>query len=134
MSLRRFCGWEPAEYTEHHPAHGDVPARSVTRREVEWDDAQRLWMLALSHYEASLCRKCGHDLHDTMDPDTNGGMAATRTWVADEPAECLCCVVLAKKEHEKADDKDNKVPLEAFVYTARLVPNWRYRPPTVNAG
>lgn len=117
MSLRRFCGWEPARWTENVlDEHGHV-VRSVTRTEVEWDDQQRLWMLALAHYEASLCRKCGHDLHRTT--------GAEHDWVSGDPIECQACSALARAERafeKRAGDDANRIPAEALIYTVRPVP------------
>lgn len=126
MSLRRFCGWEPAEVTTHEYDERDRLAASVTRREPEWDDAQRAWMLALGVYEQSLCRRCGHNLHDTLDPDTSGTMLASREWVAEE-SQCFGCTALAVSEQARSGDDNNKIPLQALIYTARMVPNWRYK-------
>lgn len=121
MSLRRFCGWEPAQVTiPEHDADGRL-IRSVTRTEPEWDDGQRLWMLALNQFEAGLCRKCGNDLHESTD--------VAFTWVADAPTECMACTSLAKAERRYSEayqkDPNANTPPEAWIYTVRKVP----RPP-----
>lgn len=78
-------------------------------------------MLALDHYEAALCRKCGHSLGDTTDPDTDpDNPASSRRWVAEVPAECYCCKVLARSERKIADDDNNRIPTEALIHTAVL--------------
>lgn len=121
--MRRFSGWEPREFTEvvEWSAQG-FPARSITRREVEWDDGQRAWMLALAYYEASLCRKCGHSLKDTLNPNTDPtNPRGDRQWVAEVPEQCFCCTVLAKSEKQWAEDPNSKVPPEALIHTAVLV-------------
>lgn len=116
MSLRRFCGWEPVRWTENeHNERGQV-VRSVTRTEVEWDDQQRLWMLALAHYEATLC-KCGHSLQDTTSDQLD--------WVSGLPDECQACTALARAERafeKRAGNDDNRIPAEALIYTVRPVP------------
>jgi hypothetical protein len=121
--LRRFSGWEPREFTEVVEwSDKGFPARSITRREVEWDDGQRLWMLALAYYEASLCRKCGHSLNDTLNPNTDpDNPYADRQWIAEVPEQCFCCKVLAKSEKKWAEDKNNRIPPEALIHTAVLV-------------
>lgn len=76
-------------------------------------------MLALAHFEAGLCRKCGHDLHESTDPQWR--------WTADEPAECMSCTVLvrAERRYAKAAEKggDGSVPPEAMIHTVRKRPD-----------
>lgn len=127
MSLKRFCGWVPAMVTEHEYDDRGRVIRSVTRSEVEWDDGQRMWMLALAHYEASLCRKCGHDLHDTTSGDD------TVMWLAETPIECASCSALARAERKFTKRQQNDgdpTPPEAMIYTVRKV----RRPPRVSPG
>ena len=39
--------------------------RSVTTREVEWDEEQQAWMLALAIYRRDQCGKCGSYLPES---------------------------------------------------------------------
>jgi hypothetical protein len=114
VSLRRFCGWEPRSWTEYeHDELGRV-VRSCTRLEPEWDDGQRLWMLALAYYEATLCRKCGHDLHSST--------STKWAWQADDPIECKSCTALSRSESAyatNAEGKPGSVPPEAMIHTVR---------------
>lgn len=89
----------------------------MTRREPEWDDKQRLWMLALAFYEAGLCQRCGHHLEDSTDPNS--------VWVADDPTECFSCSTLARADRAwtKRTEKDpNPIPAQAMIHTVRRVP------------
>ncbi|MDF7665734.1 hypothetical protein [Bifidobacterium sp. ESL0745] len=53
ISYKRFLGWEPTP--------GD---------DVEWDETEREWMLALQEYEASFkCPRCGMPIEFCHDQD-----------------------------------------------------------------
>ncbi|PLS23783.1 hypothetical protein BLI708_00385 [Bifidobacterium imperatoris] len=52
MSLKRFNGWTPAD--------DDA---------VEWDETERMWMLALQSYENRICPLCGMDTRVCHDQD-----------------------------------------------------------------
>ncbi|MFE5309698.1 hypothetical protein [Isoptericola sp. NPDC056605] len=56
ISYKRFLGWEPKTFYEY-----DAGGRMVSSwTEVEWDDTEREWMLALAEWEASeVCPMCG---------------------------------------------------------------------------
>lgn len=56
ISYKRLLGWEPTTVYEY-----DEAGRMVTSRpEVEWDDTEREWMLALAEWEATeVCPMCG---------------------------------------------------------------------------
>lgn len=57
MSLKRFSGWEPQTFYEY-----DDEGRMVSSRpEVEWDDTEQGWMLALEKWRTErLCPLCGY--------------------------------------------------------------------------
>jgi hypothetical protein len=64
ISLRRFEGWEPTTAYEHQDG------RLVTSTpEVEWDDTEQGWMLALAAYRRGLCPGCGGELAETAKPE-----------------------------------------------------------------
>jgi hypothetical protein len=51
----------------------DDAGRLVSSRpEVEWDETEVAWMLALADYEASLCPRCGMPREICQSPDTEG--------------------------------------------------------------
>lgn len=56
ISYKRFQGWEPRTVYEY-----DADGRLIASRpEVEWDETERDWMLALDAWEASeVCPLCG---------------------------------------------------------------------------
>lgn len=109
MSLKRLSGWEPVERTRVTEWTADGrPAAWETRREVEWDGRERRWMLALSLYESGLCGKCGQQLEQTTDPNTDADRPeATQQWIADGPVECFCCRALYKAERRLAEDENS---------------------------
>lgn len=109
----------------------------MTRREPEWDDAQRAWMLALAHYEAGLCHRCGHHLADTTDPDTEpDNRDASRMWVVEQPpVECYSCRVLVQAERWWGEKiKDTKQPPEAYIHSSQLVTRPRRRKKPTGTG
>ncbi|GGM27187.1 hypothetical protein GCM10011608_09960 [Micromonospora sonchi] len=128
MSLRRFDGWEPREYTEVTAwDEQGRPLRWITRREPEWDPRERGWMLALDWHESSLCRKCGQPLAECTDPANDpDNPASERMYVAEPPTECFSCKVLVK-----ADEKWHKDSPETsgfVIHTAALVDRPQRRP------
>lgn len=106
--MKRFAGWEPIEETIHEYA-GDRLVRSVTRREPEWDDEERAWMLALLLYKANVHTECGHYLPDSTAPDADEG------YEVDLPIRCHACTARAQalKRYE-----DSRHP-EALLFPAR---------------
>lgn len=77
-------------------------------------------MLALDWYEAGLCRKCGHTLAETTDPDNDpDNPAAPRMYVAEQPIECLHCKVLTKSEQKWSKADPGQAPY--LIHTAVLV-------------
>ena len=48
--MKRFTGWEPATVYEYDDAGRLV----ASQPEVEWDDTERAWMLALEEYRSDL--------------------------------------------------------------------------------
>lgn len=61
--------------------------RTTTTREVEWDEQQQAWMLALALYRNRLCAR-GHYL-----PNTGAAEAEDRYWV-EHPDRCHACTAL----------------------------------------
>lgn len=83
--------------TEHHyDEHGRL-VRSVTTREVEWDDDERAQVLALLEYEAQACPGCRGWLPETTD-SAHAGRYKTAP-----PIRCHRCdaVTRAQDEHTK---------------------------------
>lgn len=99
----------PAEVHEHVYEDG-VLVRMVVIRESEWDDEQRAWMLGLAEREAAECRRCGGNLHETLDYQW--------TWRPRPPSVCLRCVAL--KAAERAHEMN---PFhEAMIHTVEKAP------------
>lgn len=75
--------------------------RTVTRREVEWDDDQRAMMLAYQAHMADTCSGCGNTLTETTDP------AAEGTYTVPLPRRCHACTPLLAKmgEYDKAQQR-----------------------------
>lgn len=130
MSLRRLEGWTAKQVTTYeHDKEGKL-IRSVTVTESEWDDRERAWMLALQHYELTLCRRCGTPLIESTDPNNDpDNPQAERHYVADGPDECHCCKVLIRADRQWSDRrKDDPVGTGNLIHSAVLVPNTRRRP------
>lgn len=99
MSPKRLAGWEPAsETTYEYDTRGRV-SRAVTRREVEWDDAERGWAVALLEYEADICQGCGGRLSETTDPASEGH------WHVPLPTRCHRCTSLAAAQEPYRETK-----------------------------
>lgn len=79
--------------------HGEDgrPVRSVTTRDVEWDEEQQSWMRALADYEANLCPNCGRHLSICTDPESEG------KWHAPAPTRCFPTTVIleARKPYDE---------------------------------
>ncbi len=101
MSLRRFDGWEPAETHRYRYSRDGLRVTSVkVTREVEWDDEQQSWALALDLYESQL-GPCGHYLPHTTAADAEG------RYVAPEPTRCHACTATAVRSAEYKDSPQN---------------------------
>lgn len=77
-------------------------------------------MLALAYYEATLCKRCGHDLHHTTDEKW--------AWAPNDPVECKSCTALARSERAYAksvEGSDSAVPAEAIIHTVRRVRDYK---------
>jgi len=55
--------------------------------EVEWDDEERAWALALLDYEANKCAGCGGQCDETTDDDVD--------WEVPPPTRCFRCEAIA---------------------------------------
>jgi hypothetical protein len=87
--VKRFDGWEPLE--ESIPEYdGDQLVRTVTRREPEWDEEERAWILALLTYRSQIHEACGHYLPDSAAPEAEG------EYVAQLPIRCHACTARAQ--------------------------------------
>jgi hypothetical protein len=53
--------------------------------EVEWDDEERGWILALGEHDADICNGCGGYLSETTDPNA--------VYVIDPPVRCHRCTM-----------------------------------------
>lgn len=96
MSLKRFHGW------------------ISTDDEVEWDDTERSWMLALQAYENRLCPLCGMDTSICHDEEKT---RALYTGVQVE----LCFVTQMRERAMEAYESSGSVDTHA--QTTKLIPN-----------
>lgn len=101
MSPSRFAGWEPRETTSHTYTDG-LLVESVTVRESEWSDIDRMLIRALLAYRADL-HSCGHPLSETALP-----LPAGEKWVAQYTI-CRACDAM-----EKAQEKQRKADKPAL--------------------
>ncbi|MEV1315372.1 hypothetical protein AB0J14_04725 [Micromonospora arborensis] len=130
MSLKRFGGWEPRQLTRVTAWTDDGRASAwETRTETEWDGRERSLMLALSLWEAGLCRRCGHHLDETMDPANDQDNPETgHGWTADGPDECFACKALHRAEEKWHKEAPEVAPYS--IWSAALVakrPRMRHR-------
>lgn len=65
--------------------------------EVEWDDNEREWMLALAAYRASLCPVCGNPRAECMDP------AAENGFTVPPPARCHRATALKRAQKDRQE-------------------------------
>jgi hypothetical protein len=120
VSLRRFGGWEPRERTAYEVDDAGRVLASITVREPEWTEGERAWMLALGYYEATLCRKCGTPLAESTDIDNHPDLTdSPYQYVAEDPAQCLCCLVLLRSERKWAEAAPDEA--SSMIHTAVLV-------------
>lgn len=87
--MKRFDGWEPLEVAEHE-YDGDRLTRTLTRREAEWDEEERAWILAWLTYRSQVHQDCGHYLPDSAAPEAEG------EYVAQLPIRCHACTARAQ--------------------------------------
>lgn len=121
--MRRLSGWEPKQ-TSTVTAWDEQgrPTQWTTVTEPEWDRRERSLMLALNHYEAGLCRRCGQHLAHAMDPNTDpDNPEASQRWIADGPDECHSCKSLVRAERQLGDEEGGQDRLAYTVYVPALV-------------
>lgn len=119
ISVRRFDGWEPGE--THHlerDGAGDV-TRIHVRREPEWDEESRAWLIALAELEAAECRRCGTDLNESTSPehDANNPERVAQ-YEPNLPIVCHHCAALNRSAKKYRDHDD----AAALIHTAGLRP------------
>jgi hypothetical protein len=106
--LKRFRGWEPAT---HHVYDGQWLVRTVP--DVEWDEDQQGWMLALGLYRKGRCPGCGGDLATTTDGKNEDRFRH------ELPLQCFRCVAFAR-----AGEEDESQPRpNTFVHLVPQRPN-----------
>ena len=111
ISVRRFDGWEPAEVHEHEHDQAGRIVRTVVRREPEWDEEQRGWVLAWLLYRANVHKPCGHYLPDATDPDAEGA------YMSEPPIRCHVCTERAAA-YKRVQEAGNRHP-EALLFPVR---------------
>jgi hypothetical protein len=93
ISLKRFRGWEPT--TTYRYDRGRL-ASSIP--EVEWDEQQQTYMLALAAYRQRRCPGCAGDLEETTAP------ANEDRYKYDLPLQCFRCVAFARATKAYQDE------------------------------
>jgi uncharacterized protein with PIN domain len=66
--------------------------------EVEWDEQEQAWMLALKLYRDSRCPHCDGDLAVTTAPESEG------RYRHELPLQCFRCVAFAQSRKAYADE------------------------------
>lgn len=100
-------GWEPVTAYEYDDAGRMVSSRP----EVEWDETERAWMLALDEYDASLCPLCGLPRSECQDPSAENR--------AEAGAPIRCHVTTARI---RAQEADKRAESGALLWPAGLRP------------
>lgn len=103
-------GWEPATTYLY-----DEAGRLISSQlEVEWDDTERDWMLALQHHRTEVtCHLCGLPKSVCRDYETDGHVLV-------EFERCHVSAALARKQKANAD-ADMEFP-ESLAYSAGVKP------------
>lgn len=112
MSLKRFYGWEPRTTFEYD---GDRLTASTT--EVEWDDEERGWMLALGLYRDRLCPVCGGPADECQAPQSLDEAKNGRYVV--EATTCLRTKEL-RQDMDRMSDRVSEAESAALVFTTKL--------------
>jgi hypothetical protein len=110
ISYKRFQGWEPTTTYEY-----DDGGRLISSRpEVEWDQTEQDWMLALDTWENDeLCHLCGWPKDVCQAPETE--------WALEVPLPTRCHVTTAIKRAQMARAADGGGRHDdALVWGARL--------------
>ncbi len=87
-----------------------ISSTTTVTREVEWDEQEQGWMLALAEYEALTCTGCGGWL-----PETTAAENEYR-YALPEPIVCHGCNIQAIAQKQRIDDPDR--PLQALRWPA----------------
>lgn len=69
-----------------------------SKPEVEWDEEQFGWMLALRLYRQGCCPTCGGDLRVTADSENEG------KFKPDPPLQCFRCVAFSRSHKNFEND------------------------------
>lgn len=123
ISYKRLQGWEPAEETTFEYDDAGRVARTVTIREVEWDDTERGWMVGLDLMERQVearkaegrCAVCGGPAELCQNPEYQF------SWVPELPV--VCYRSEARLRAMLPYKKDERAPAMAF--SAKLDPGRR---------
>lgn len=91
ISYKRLLGWEPATVYEYDDAGRMVSSRP----EVEWDETERAWMIALAEWESTeVCPMCGWPKDVCQARDTENNLTV--------PPPTRCHVVTAIRRAQEA--------------------------------
>lgn len=82
---------------------------AITTIEAEWDDAERVTMLALLRCEKLICAGCGGWLPETLEHEAED-------YDVDPPTRCGKCTALAIRSDRHAEDHKH---LHALRWTAK---------------
>jgi hypothetical protein len=107
VSYKRFQGWEPTTVY----AYDDAGRMVSSRPEVEWDDTERAWMLALATWrDDEVCPLCGWPKDVCRDPMSEWSLEATLP---------VRCHVLTKIKQAQAGRESGKFD-DALLWGVRV--------------
>lgn len=82
----------------------------MTTHEVEWDDTEHDWMIALAEYEAMLCPNCGRPIEVCTDPKNE------LRWRVGLPTRCHATTAVLQAQEAYAKTKHSR----ALMFHAEL--------------
>ena len=85
-----------------------------SRPEIEWDDTEQTWMLALQFYRDGLCPACGRPVSVCQDPANEG------KFVSPPPVRCHATTALSERQEAQTGGKVKPRHPNALLYSAEL--------------
>jgi len=110
ISYKRFKGWEPATVYEYDDAGRMVSSRP----EVEWDETEQAWMVALAAYRREeICPLCGWPREVCQAAETEWGVTVPA------PTRCHITTAIRRAQEGRAGSGTGKHD-DALLWGAQL--------------
>jgi hypothetical protein len=85
-----------------------------SRPEVEWDEVEQTWMLALQYYRDGLCPACGRPVDVCQNPDNE------MKWTSPPPVRCHATTAVRERQDAQTSGKVKPRHADALLYRAEL--------------